>query len=199
MNDTVFAVLGIVAGIINTIGLVPYIRDILGKKTKPERATWWIWLALNLVAFWALLSEGWTWYLVTMIASIAAVGLIAGLSIKFGYGTFKRRDIMSLIVAGIGIILWKLTDQPAVALLIVIAVDLIGLWLTLVKTWEAPHTETLISWIFAASASTLGLIAVGSWDATKLIYPAYIALGNSSIVFVIFYRRKKVSISPKIS
>lgn len=192
MSNTAFAILGIVAGVVNTIGLVPYVRDILGKKTKPERATWWIWLALNLIAFWALLSEGWTWYLAVMIASISAVALIAVLSIKFGYGTFKRRDILSLVVAGIGIILWKLTDQPVAALLIVMAIDFVGLWLTLTKTWEAPQTETLISWILAASGSALGLMAVGSGDITKLIYPVYIALGNSSIVFVILYRRPKV-------
>lgn len=192
MSDTIFVVLGIAGGIVNTIGLIPYVRDILGKKTKPERATWWIWLALNLVTFWALLSEGWTWYLAMMIASIAAVATIAGLSIKFGYGKFKRRDMLSLVAAAIGIVLWKITDQPMAALLIVIAVDSIGLWLTLAKTWEAPHTETLIAWVFAVTASTLGLIAVGSWDVTKLIYPAYIAFGNALIVLAILYRRSMV-------
>lgn len=195
MSDSLLAFLGIAGGIVNTIGLVPYIRDILSKKTKPERATWWIWLALNLIAFWALLSTGWTWYLAMMIAQIGAVCLIAILSLKYGYGKFKRRDIISLVIAAIGIVLWKLTNQPIAALLIVMCVDSIGLWLTLVKTWEAPHTETLISWVLAAAASVLGLIAVGSWDPTKLVYPAYIAIGNASLIFVIHYRRPKVPIT----
>lgn len=193
MSEGFLVFLGISAGVINTIGLIPYIRDILARKTKPERATWWIWLVLNIFAFWALISAGWTWYLLMMIASIIAVGLIAGLSVKFGYGTFKRRDGISLVVAAFGVVLWKLTNQPLAALLILMLVDSIGLWLTLNKTWEAPHTETLIAWVLAAIASTLGLLAVDSLDITKWLYPFYIALGNSLIVFIILFRRAKVT------
>ncbi|HRC28524.1 MAG TPA: hypothetical protein PKV96_04030, partial [Candidatus Saccharimonas sp.] len=65
---------------------MPYLRDIFRHKTKPERATWWIWLTLNMIAFFAQLAAGATWSLGLMAGQLLAVGLIAVLSLRFGYG-----------------------------------------------------------------------------------------------------------------
>ena len=61
MGQQLLAVLGIASAVVNTIGLVPYLRDIFRHKTKPERAAWWIWLTLNMIAFFAQLAAGATW------------------------------------------------------------------------------------------------------------------------------------------
>jgi hypothetical protein len=102
MSTTLLATLGILSAIVNTVGLVPYIRDILRHKTKPERATWWIWLALNSIAFFALIDAGATWGLMMVGANILAIGIVAFLSLNFGYGKFQRKDIISLVIAMFG-------------------------------------------------------------------------------------------------
>lgn len=43
--------LGLVSGLVSIICYLPYIRDILKKTTKPERASWLIWTALGSIAF----------------------------------------------------------------------------------------------------------------------------------------------------
>lgn len=189
MNETLLAVLGVASGIFNVIGLIPYIRDILRHKTKPERATWWIWLTLNVIAFFAQLAAGATWSLFMTGAQLMAVLITAILSVKYGYGVFKKKDLLSLLIAMFGILLWKFTRDPLMALIIVIAVDALGFWLTLAKTWAAPHTETLIAWVFASISGTLGVLSVGELDLTKLIYPFYIMVGNWLLVLVIVTRR----------
>lgn len=181
---------GLLAVLLEIACMVPYIRDIFRGKTKPERAAWWIWLVLGVIAFFAQLSAGATWSLGLTAGQIVAVGLVAVLSIWYGYGVFKRRDIISLVVAGLGIVLWYLTDNPLLAIVIVIAVDFIGFWLTMVKTWHSPYTETLSTWAIAAIASAFGVLAVGDLDPAKVLYPLYIALGNWGLVWIIVTRRR---------
>lgn len=190
MNQTLLAALGISSAVINTIGIVPYLRDIFKHKTKPERATWWIWLMLSVVAFSAQVAAGARWSLFMTGAQTLAVAAIAFLSVKFGYGKFHRKDFTSILITIAGVILWLFTKQPIAALLIVICLDILALWLTLTKTWKAPGTETLIAWVLAAISGFLGLLAVGKFDITELIYPFYITLGNSLMVFTIVYRRQ---------
>ncbi len=190
MNTPLLAFLGIGSAILNTAGTIPYLRDIFRHKTKPERATWWIWFMLSLIAFSAQWAAGARWSLFMTGAQVAAVGTIAVLSVHFGYGSFQRKDLVSILVAIMGITLWGFTRQPLLALLIVVGIDLVALWLTIVKTWQAPLTETLINWILASGSGVLGILAVGELNFTKLIYPIYITLGNSSLMFIIIYRRR---------
>ena len=194
MNASVLAFLGITGGILNTAGLIPYIRDIFLKKTKPERATWWIWSALNTIAFIALIDAGPTWGLATFGMQLLATILVAFLSIKYGFGSFRRRDVVSLIFAFFGIVLWQMTEQPVAALLILIGIDVTALWLTLSKTWKAPHSETLSTWILTLFGCIFGLLAVGSLEFTKVIFQFYIVIGSVLIVGIILYRRPRVKI-----
>lgn len=194
MSEEQLAVLGILSVVVNTIGLVPYVRDIIRKKTKPERATWWIWLALNAIAFAAQLAAGATWSLLFTAGIMVAVALIAILSLRYGYGSFHRKHIISLAIAACGILLWKLTRDPMLALLVVIFVDFLAFYLTITKTWKAPETETLSSWVFAVASAALGLASVGGYaNLTKMIYPLYILLGNGFLVWVILFRRRHLS------
>lgn len=191
MEQYLLALFGIASAVVNTIGLVPYLRDIFRHKTKPERATWWIWLTLNLIAFFAQLAAGATWSLGLMAGQLLAVGLIAILSLRYGYGHFHRKHYLSLAFAAVGIVLWRLTKDPLAALIVVVIVDFVAFYLTITKTWRAPDTETLSAWIFASVAGLCGLLAVGDYgDVTKMIYPVYIFIGNTFLVWVILARRK---------
>lgn len=193
MSESLLIVFAIVSAVTNFVGLFPYIRDILAKKTKPERATWWIWASLSVVAFSAQVAAGATWSLAMTSAQGIGVLIIAVLSLKFGFGTFRKKDYMSLLIAGLGIVLWAITDNPLTALLIVIFVDILAFYLTISKTWNNPETETLVSWVLATLSGLAGLLAVGAFDLTELVYPLYITLGNGFLVWVIITRRKALS------
>lgn len=184
---------GIASGVINTIGTIPYLRDVLRGKTKPERASWWVWLALAVIAFYAQVAANATWSLFITGSSVLTIGAIALLSLKYGYGKFRTRDRNSLIIAAIGIGISFMLSSPLIALLVVISVDLVGYWLTVTKTWLAPHTETLISWLASAIAGGLAAIAVGEIELSKLIYPFYWMVCAGVMTLIIFGRRQKAS------
>jgi hypothetical protein len=187
---TLLATFGILSAVVNTIGMVPYVKDTLKHKTKPERATWWVWLAIDIIAFAAQVGAGSTWSLLMTGAGIVSIGLIAFLSLSYGYGRLQYRDIISLVGAAGGIILWKLTKDPLFALVIIIIVDLLAVWLTVAKTWKAQHTETLISWVLSGFSAILGLLAVGKLNFTQLLYPVYASAVCGLMVWIIIYRRK---------
>jgi hypothetical protein len=193
MEDTLRAVIGAAAAIINVLGFMPYIRDILRHKTKPERAMWWIYVFMFGVLFAAQMDAGGRWLLLITGAYLVESAVIAMLSVRYGYGSFHKRDTISLLVAAVGLLLWLATDMPLVAIMLVIIVDFAGFWLTLVKTWHAPHTETLISWQLACVSAILSMFSISTWKLDIVVYPLYAAVVTALLAWLIMHRRTKVT------
>lgn len=188
------AVLGIFSGILSISGYFPYIRDVLKRKTYPERASWLIWAVLTVIAFASQLAKGASNSL--WLPGLETCGLITVLllSIPFGTGGLTKKDIIALCFAGIGLVLWYFTKEPAVALYIIIAIDMIGTILTFQKAYVDPESETLSTWIMVAIAGILAMLATGTWNIILLSYPLYIFLANAAIAIAILLgknRKKK--------
>jgi hypothetical protein len=174
--------LGIVSGILGFICVFPYIRDILRKKTKPERASWFIWSVLGSIAFFSQLAKGATNSL--WMTGIDTLGVLVTfiLALKYGSGGLNSRDIKALIVALFGLVIWFFTKEAAYALFIVIIVDSAGAVLTILKAYEDPETETMSTWILSGLAGLVAAFAVGSFNWILLSYPLYIWIANWSVV-----------------
>lgn len=184
-------VFGIIAGIISLAAYPPYIRDMLKGTTKPERATWLIWTALSGIALAGQIGAHARWSLIMTLAQTLGVTVIFLLSLKLGIGGLHRRDVTSLIVAAVGLVLWALTNQPIIAILLVIVVDAAGAWLTVYKAYQDPGSETIVTWWLDAISNLLGVLAVGSLNITLLSYPAYLLLANGAVVAAIYLARFK--------
>jgi len=186
-------IIGLTAGAITLIGLLPYFRDIFRRKTKPERASWFIWTVLGGIAFFSQLAKGATNSLWMTGVDTIAIIIIFLLSIRYGVGGLVKRDIIALSIAFLGLILWFFTKEAAIALILVIIVDTSGSILTIIKSYEDPGSETMISWITAGVAGLLSAISVGSLNWILLIYPLYIWVGNWAVVAAIILGKRKAS------
>lgn len=185
-----FAYLGLASGIIIILSHVPYIRDIILHTTKPERASWFIWLVLGSIAFFSQLAEGATSSLWLNAFDTLGVLITFILAIKFGVGGLNKRDVIALIAAGIGLILWYLTRHASIALIIAILIDASGTTLTVIKAYEDPGSETLLAWLGFALAGILATISVGKLNSILLLYPFYIFLANFSVAVAMFLGKK---------
>ena len=172
------------------ISVIPYSRSILKGKTKPHRMTFLIWTILILIALFSQLAKGATWSLLLTVGDSLAVLITFILSLKFGVGGLEKRDIISLCGVVISLVFWYLTKEPAVALFLIILIDLIGLNLTIIKTWKNPETENWLAWILCALGGFFGVLAVGNFNFILLSYPVYICLANLSVAVVIIGRKK---------
>ena len=183
-------ILGFLSAVICFLAVIPYIYDILKGKTKPERASWFIWTALGSIAFFSQLAKGATNSLWLVGASVLGALIIALLSIKHGTGGFTQKDKISLLIAGLGILLWFFTREAAVALIITILVNAVGSYLTTIKSYAHPSSETLSTWIMATISGIFSLLSVGRWSFILLIYPLYVVIANFIVVVAILLGRK---------
>jgi hypothetical protein len=196
MSSEMRIIFGIVGALINAASLVPYVRDIIRHKTKPQRSMWWIYSGLFLLLFAAQLDAGSGWVVVLTAEYVLSATTIAILSLKYGYGSLHKRDGLSIGVALFGLAAWLITSNPLLAIIMVVMVDFAGFWLTIVKTWHAPHSETLISWELSLIGNIIGVAAVTTWSFTVLVYPVYAVLGTALLDWIIIYRRRKIAVDP---
>ncbi len=183
---------GLLSGILPAIATFPYIRDILKGKTRPHSGSFLIWAVLGSIAFFTQLAEGATFSLFFPAVDTFATLTIFLLSLKYGFGKLKKYEIGSLVVAGIGLVIWFFTKQPLTALLIAVGIDAIGTMMTVIKTYHDPHSETFSAWLLNSLAGLFAALAVGKLDFALLVYPLYIFIANLSIDAVIVVRRPKV-------
>jgi hypothetical protein len=190
-----------IAGYLSAIAMlwsfVPYIRDIFKGNTKPERASWLIWAMLGAISFFSLLAKGASYSLFMPAAQGIGDLFIFILAIKFGMGGFMKRDIIALVGAAVGLFLWYLTKEPAVALFIAILIDAMGTTLTVIKSYEHPASETISNWVFVSIGGFFSCIAVGGYNLLLLVFPFYIFLAGLSVLISIslgFHHKKILSV-----
>jgi len=183
-------IFGYVSGLLFVFSAIPYIRSILKGKTKPQRITWLIWTVLVFIAFFSQLAKGATWSLLLTAGDAITIVVVFIFSIKYGVGGFGKIDIISLAGAGLSLILWYFTNEPAVALFLIILIDIIGSNLTILKAWKNPETENWVGWAMCGVGGLFGILSVGSFNFILLAYPLYICLMNSLIALIIITRKR---------
>ena len=184
--------LGYTSGVLMILSVIPYTISIFKRETKPQRTTWLIWSILTFIAFFSQMAKGGTWSLLLTAGDTVAILIVFILSIKFGVGGFRKIDILSLFGAGISLLFWYLTKEPAVALFLIIITDFIGANLTIQKSWRDPKSENWVGWAMCGVGGLLGTLAVGEWNIILLSFPIYICLINFLMAGIILGRKRKV-------
>ena len=189
---------GITAAALSTFAYLPYIRDTIAGRTKPQRASWLIWSVLSLIAFFSQIFEGATSSLWFAGVQAGATVIIFVLSIWVGKGRFlSHSDYLILAAAALGLVLWYQTDNAAYALAITISISLLGGLATAVKAYHDPESETLMTWVICFIASVFAALSVGAVDFTLLAYPLYLFLLNLSFIVAIAAGRARTkSVAP---
>ena len=171
-----------------------YTLSILRGESKPHRTTRFVVLTITFLSFAALLAQHNT--VAIFLAGVSCVQsiLIFSLCIKYGMGGWAKTDIICLIIAGIGILVWKLTNNPMMGLLASILADFVGYIPALIKTYKFPETETWIFYILDVFAATFTILAIRNFTYQETSYPIYILAIN--LLMVVFILRPKIKKYP---
>ncbi|HUD07312.1 MAG TPA: hypothetical protein VMR34_05500 [Candidatus Saccharimonadales bacterium] len=192
-----FAIIGIIGGIIYILGDIPYILDTVKGKTKPHRISWLLFLTLNLIYLanqWSLGARSSLYLVVSWILITLVVFL---LSIKKGVGGFAKLDILCLSGAIIGLLLWWILKTPLVSLYCNLLVSTLSYIPTVKKGYFKPNTETHLSWFTTSVAGIFGSISVGKLDAKLLVVPVYSVIVSTAIFSLLVIRTRQLSLSQK--
>lgn len=174
--------IGLVAGFLSIICVLPYIISTLQDKTKPHRITWWV---LSLLGFMMALNQwlagGGNTVWMPLCGAIGQM-VLAILSIRHGeggWGTLDRVCMMGVTTSGLILMCFQV---PLLALLLNIGMDFLGFLPTLQKARRAPQTENLTCWSLYFLGSVLNLLAIDSWSSLEPILPLYLFFADGLIV-----------------
>jgi hypothetical protein len=183
--------LAITGGIVQILSAVPYIRDMLWGQTRPNIISWSLWTVIQSIALAAQLSAGFSWSVLLLVAMTLNTAIVAVLgAIGYGYRQYGGLDYTCGAMGLAAIVLWLLTGQPLVALVLSVMADCIIAIPTVVKTIRDPHSETLLAWFLVAVASALTLISITAFTPANLLYPSYLFLITASMTCIIFFGQR---------
>lgn len=177
-------IVGIIAGLVSILGFMPYLITIFQGKTRPNRASWWIWGVLSLILGLTYYSSGardtiWVPAFYAIFQMIIAI-----VSIKHGEGGWNQFDRTCLLGAGGSLLFWWWFNSALLAIMINLTIDSLGALPTIKKCIFKPESEDLLSWALFFTANTLNLVAIEHWSVELLTYPLYLFC-LSGIIFIL--------------
>ena len=171
------------AGVIGVAGYAPYIRDILKRTTKPDRASWLIWTLEYGVLFFAQLAKGATGSLWLVGLQTLGIIVVFALSFRFGMGGVNKRNAGLLVCICLALAAWYFTNNASVALCIALIVESSGVLLTAKKVHRHPKSETLSFWVLIGVAGVVGIPAIEKGSSVILfVYPISLIIMSICVV-----------------
>lgn len=177
------------SAIITIAAIVPYIKDIIQGKTKPNITSWITWTLLFIVATIAEYAAG-EYRTAIFTASITVETLLVViLGLKHGYAKYTKFDVACQIGALAGFLVWWIFNNPLAAVVLVVLIDLIAAIPTVRHGWVEPNEETWLTFALSGLGGVFAILALTSFSWTSLIYPVYIVVINTLVSGVIIFRQ----------
>ncbi len=188
-------VLAIVGAVATLLAAMPYLVDIILRKTKPNIVSWVNWTLLTGVGTAAAYVAGeWQTAIQTFAVMIWVMSVVL-LGLRYGVAKFTRFDAVCQAGALAGIVLWLALDSPAAAIIVVVLIDLIGALPTLRHAWIDPDEETWQTFVYAIVGPLMTIASLTAYSVESLLYPVYFLVINAAIAAVVVYRRQQLGIS----
>lgn len=176
------AVLPVLAVVLAIAGYVPYITAILRGRTRPNRASWWIFAitaGTGAASSWAAGARGTIGVPVAFAVCCVVVGILA---IRRGEGGFGRLDLTCLAVAAAAMAAWWATGEPLLATAMLALADLAGTVPTIAKAWRDPAREDGRSWMVWCAANCCNLAQVRVPNLADLLYPGALTIASVAVL-----------------
>lgn len=184
---TVFIVISSILAIVNVL---PYIRDVYKKKTKPRIVSWFNWSLLNAIASAASFSDHqYASAILTLLVSIETL-VVVTLAFHYGDRDIGPFDMICQIGAIVGLILWLAFNSPSIAIIATVTIDIIATTPTLRHSWQKPNEETGITFVLGSVAAIFALLAAQGHKVTAIVFPIYLVLINILISMIIYLRSR---------
>jgi len=183
-------VLGTISFILAIVGIIPYIIDILKKKTKPHIYSWLIWGISQTIVVIAQIKNGAGYGTLYGIAGGLVCYSVAFLSLKNGFKHIKKFDTFCLILALISMIIYVGLKNPLLAVVVATATNFIGFLPTLRKTLIDPSSETLATFLCGSTGAFLSILALQNYSLITSLYLINNTMTNSLLAAIIFFKKK---------
>jgi hypothetical protein len=188
---------GQIAAVMAVLQAIPYIYSILFGTTRPSRASYAIWSVIQTSGLISYLAAGATTTKWTSIVLTLNAIIIFTLSLKYGMGGFNKFDIPCLILAGLAIVLWATTRNPALAVYMNTLAGFIGYLPTIKKAYFLPRSESTLSWSMYMAATTINVSALTSTKLAIMLPPLCGFILSSTVAGLLLFPRLKFKNLPR--
>lgn len=190
----------LIGAILNLLGSTTYAWNTFKGKTKPNRVTWFLWALAPLIAFSAQINEGvGLQSLMTFMVGFGPLMVfIASFLNKKAFWEITKLDIVCGVLSVVALILWAVTGDGNVAILLAIAADLLAGVPTLIKSYKAPETEHPDVFRNGAISAVITLLTIQTWTFANYGFALYILLICLTLYSLIRFKLGK-RISEKFS
>lgn len=192
---TVQIIAGSVAGVVASVAYIPYLLAVARGTTKPNVATWFIWAgvgALLVASYWAAGARTSIW---VPLSCFLGPLVTAFVSLRYGEAAFSRFDLLCIAAAAASVVLWILSGNPVVALILNVVIDGLGALPTVRKSWTSPESEDRTAWALFCAANAINFIAIEAWTIAGALYPIYLFLMTLGMN-VLIWRPRRVAAAP---
>lgn len=173
--------IGLLAVLMAAASYIPYLWSIGRGVARPNRASWWIFSATGLFAA----SASWTggardglWVPLTYGVLSLVVALVA---IRRGEGGWNRLDLTCIGLAGGSLVVWGISGDPLLCVVMNTAADTAGHVPTVVKAWREPRREPLTIWVIVLIADVLNLTQIRTWSLMEVLYPLSLTANAAAV------------------
>ncbi|MBX4189608.1 hypothetical protein KW785_03405 [Candidatus Parcubacteria bacterium] len=183
--------LGILAGVIPFLAIIPYVKDILHGTTRPNVVSYSLWVFLLIISIWAQVSAGTSWSIIFLIGDLVGTSSVVALCLfGYGYGKYGRVEWICTALAILAVVSWQATHEPVLAIIFAIIADLMAAVPTVVKAYKDPWSEIPTAWFMIAAAALLGIASSTIFDLPNLLFPTYLFLINGTVGVLAFFGRR---------
>jgi len=179
-------VLSTIAGLLFLAGFLPYYRAIFRGETKPTKASWLIWATLDTITLVAMYDKGTVNGLI--IGAVAGAWTTTALAFKYGVPGWTRLDKVCLAAAGLSIVLWFLTEEAIVAIVISQIATFTGSIPTFASAWKHPSREDRIAWMLYFLSCVVALFAIPAWTLEDAAQPINFFVIEAVMIHLVWIR-----------
>lgn len=189
---TIYVIAALIASIISIVSLIPYIKDIISKQTKPHIFTWFVWTLMTGIFFFAQLSDGaGIGALTSGITTILCI-IILVLSFKQGDKMIVKSDWLSFVLSLIALLAWALTKSPFYSVIFITISDIIAYIPTVRKSFKEPYSETLSTHLLSGVKHFINVFSLQNITFISSFYTICLIFINFIFVTFLIIRRKAV-------
>jgi len=175
--------------LVSVIRYGTYLWSIYKRETRPHVFSYFNWgLVVGIGAAAQFAVGGGISVLPLVVVSVTCL-FIAGLSLFVGEKNITRGDWIAFIGALMAIPLWQLTDDPMIAFITIIVIDILSYYPTFRKSWSDPWGEPPHSAFWAGFRYFLILFAVPDPSLKTLFYPFFLMISDWGFMVYLIWRR----------
>jgi hypothetical protein len=180
----------VISTLLTIVCTLPYILDVLKKKTNPRVISWFNWSLLSAIAGTASLSDHQYAAAILSFSATVETMIVVILGWKYGEKEITRFDIGCQLAALGGLVLWFIFNSPAIAVIASVSIDLVATLPTIKHSWQKPHEETWITFLLAGVAALFTVAAAKEVRITSLANPIYLVFINFLLAGILIAKRE---------